>query len=330
MNLFKTLSMPSLRSIVIALMVSATQLPTVTLAANDVAQISFQDALQQERQWAGLQTKTRTVGDIVWHYSEGGPTNAPTVLLVHGLSGTRDNWNRVARELTAKYHVIAPDLPLHGDTQTAANYDASVPNLAEKLRRFAEALGIENNLNIAGHSMGGAIATLYNAQYSSSIKSLMLMDAAGVFRTANTSYLKDPTRLNEFVVRKSGDFNRMMQLVMSRPPYIPQQLLAQQERFMIAKANDTQHVIEQLIQIQKNMTPESFEIATKVIDNPALIMWGDQDKIINVEVAQELKGMIKNAQPPIIYKGVGHMPLMEVDQLAARDYLQFLNQVNKR
>ena len=56
-----------------------------------------------------------------------------------------------------------------------------------------------------------------------------------------------------------------------------------------------------------------------------LIVWGEKDQIINVEAAAELKGLLKNAQDPIILKGVGHMPIMEQEQLLVQPYLDFLN-----
>ncbi|MEK5790175.1 alpha/beta fold hydrolase, partial [Acinetobacter johnsonii] len=79
-------------------------------------EMSFQNVLQQERAWAGLQSKTLKVGDITWSYSEGGQVGKPIVVLIHGLAGSRDNWNRVANALTGNYHVIIPDLPASGET----------------------------------------------------------------------------------------------------------------------------------------------------------------------------------------------------------------------
>jgi hypothetical protein len=56
--------------------------------------------LSQQRIQAGLQSKTLKVGDVTWSYSEGGAKNKPSIILIHGLAGTRDNWNRVAQFLT--------------------------------------------------------------------------------------------------------------------------------------------------------------------------------------------------------------------------------------
>jgi len=286
--------------------------------------IDIQSVLQQERAWAGMETKRVKVGDIDWAYSEGGPAGKPTIMLVHGLAGSRDNWNRVARYLTPYYHVIIPDLPGQGDSKVPNDFDYSLPNLTEKLRRFAEAIKVDNGLNVAGHSMGGSISLLYAAQYPVDTKSLFLIDSAGVFKSANTPYLKDPTTLRNMIVSKPGDFDRLMKIATSMPPFIPKELKDAQEKLMISQSANTTKLVEQLIVMSKLFTPDSFAIAARSIDQPVLIAWGDKDQIINVEAAAELKGLLRNAQEPIILKGVGHLPILEQEQLLVKPYLDFL------
>lgn len=286
--------------------------------------IDIQSVLQQERAWAGMETKRVKVSDIDWAYSEGGPAGKPTIMLVHGLAGSRDNWNRVARYLTPYYHVIIPDLPGQGDSKVPNDFDYSLPNLTEKLRRFAEAIKVDNGLNVAGHSMGGSISLLYAAQYPVDTKSLFLIDSAGVFKSANTPYLKDPTTLRNMIVSKPGDFDRLMKIATSLPPFIPKELKDAQEKLMISQSANTTKLVEQLIVMSKLFTPDSFAIAARSIDQPVLIAWGDKDQIINVEAAAELKGLLKNAQEPIILKGVGHLPILEQEQLLIKPYLDFL------
>jgi len=286
--------------------------------------IDIQSVLQQERAWAGMETKRVKVGDIDWAYSEGGPAGKPTIMLVHGLAGSRGNWNRVARYLTPYYHVIIPDLPGQGDSKVPNDFDYSLPNLTEKLRRFAEAIKVDNGLNVAGHSMGGSISLLYAAQYPVDTKSLFLIDSAGVFKSANTPYLKDPTTLRNMIVSKPGDFDRLMKIATSLPPFIPKELKDAQEKLMISQSANTTKLVEQLIVMSKLFTPDSFAIAARSIDQPVLIAWGDKDQIINVEAAAELKGLLKNAQEPIILKGVGHLPILEQEQLLIKPYLDFL------
>ncbi len=308
-----------------AIAFGTTGVASLSSTAMAAATIDIQSVLQQERAWAGLQSKRLKVGDIDWAYSEGGPADKPTLMLVHGLAGSRDNWNRLARYLTPYYHVIIPDLPGQGDSKVPNEFDYSIPNMTEKLRRFAEAGQFEKNLHIAGHSMGGAVALLYTAQYPVDTKSLFLIDSAGVFKVANTPYLKDPTTLRNMIVAKPGDLDRLLKIATSLPPFIPKELKESQEKMMISQSANTSKLVEQLIVMAKMYTPDTFALAARSVDQPVLIVWGEKDQIINVEAAAELKGLLKNAQDPIILKGVGHMPIMEQEQLLVQPYLDFLN-----
>ena len=326
-HLFST----SFRKTLTAALISCS-LATIAISSTQAAEIemSFQNVLQQERAWAGLQSKTLKVGDITWSYSEGGQAGKPIVILIHGLAGSRDNWNRVARALTANYHVIIPDLPASGETQVPKDFDYSVPNVTEKLRRFVEAANLTSPAHIAGHSLGGSIAMLYAGQYSFETKSLFLIDAAGVYKAATTPYLKDPNHIKNMIVSKKGDFNFLMQQVMFTPPFIPKEIAQAQEKMMIGQAEQTQKMVDQLIVLNKLYTPDSFALLARSIDAPTLILWGKQDKIINVEVAPELKSLLKNAQTPVILDNVGHMPILEADQLVVQQYLPFLNKIQSQ
>lgn len=219
---FSTPIRKTLTAIAFSCSLAATMTTTMTQAAE--IEMSFQNVLQQERAWAGLQSKTLKVGDITWSYSEGGQVGKPIVVLIHGLAGSRDNWNRVANALTGNYHVIIPDLPASGETQVPKEFDYSVPNVTEKLRRFIEAANLTGPAHIAGHSLGGSIAMLYAGQYPFETKSLFLVDAAGVYKAGNTPYLKDPNQIRSMIVSKKGDFNFLMQQAMHNPPFIPKEI----------------------------------------------------------------------------------------------------------
>ena len=285
---------------------------------------NLHDYLQQERAWAGLKTKTLKVGDITWAYSEGGQTNKPTILLIHGLAGSRDNWNQIASALTADYHVIIPDLPMVGDTIVPKDFDLSVPNVTEKLRRFTEAAHLSNQINIVGHSVGGTIAMLYASQYAFDTQSLFLISSAGVYHSANTVYLKDPNYLKQLIVSKKGDLNFVLHQVTYRQPFFSNDYKNAQEQILMSHAQETSKIVDQLSTLKRLYTPDTFSTLTRSIEAPTLILWGAQDKIVNVEAAFELKKSIKHAETPIILNRVGHMPLLEADQLVIQAYLPFL------
>ena len=296
---------------------------TATLPVAHAA-TDFQSVLNEERTWAGFTSKRVTAGDVDWAYSEGGDPSKPTILLVHGLGGSRDNWNRVAHHLTPYYHVVAVDLPASGETKIAATYDLQPATMTESLRRFVETIHIEKNLNIAGHSMGGTIAGLYASLYFSDTQSLLLVDTAGVYATTKSPYLKDPSLLRNFVVRKPGDLKNVIKIAMQDAPFIPKDIFDGQEKVMIGQAPTMTILVEKLIELNKSYTPDSFATVVKSIEAPTLVIWGKQDQIVDVGVVPELMSSLKDKRPPVILDNVGHTPILEAEQLVVQAYLPFL------
>lgn len=313
---------------ILSLSCSLIALPLITSAQNSNNKTShfsvLQQYLQHERKIAGLHSKTLKVGDITWKYSEGGSIQKPTLLLLHGLSGNRDTWNHVAQYLTPHYHVIIPDLPTNYDTQTPQKFDASVPNVSSELRQFAAALKIENQLHIAGHSLGGSIAAFYASQYPFDTQSLFLLSSAGIYKKASTNYARNPALLKQLVIAKPGDLSTVQLKLMQSPPFMSRDINSAQESRLIAQAAKTTQLIDQIVKLNQIYTPETFARLTRSIEAPTLILWGKQDQIINYEVADELQGQIKRADPPIILNNVGHIPLLEAGPLVAQYYLPFL------
>ena len=283
-----------------------------------------QSVLQQERQWAGLETKTIKVEDFTFSYSEGGAKTAPTVLLVHGFSGSRDNWNRIANKLTKQYHVIALDLPGHGDTITPANFGYQLADLSDAVRQFVLALGIQKDLHIAGHSLGGGIAVLYSALYFLEVKSLLLVDTAGVYDKVGKSLIAKPEDLRNMLVRKTGDFERLAtKIAMYQPPFIPKELMEGYEKIHMKHLPEHEKLINALIEQMKFTKSDTFQMAAHSIEAPTLVIWGEKDAIIDVSVVDELKQHLKNEEV-IILKDVGHTPILEADYPVSEAYLAFL------
>lgn len=320
---------PRLRQLLAATVLAVSLGSTATLSHANI-NLTFQQVLQEERAWAGLQTKTVKVNNIDWSYSVGGQAGKPTILLIHGLSGSRDNWNRVARYLTPHYQVIIPDLPLHGDTKAPADFDPQIATYQEELRKLMAALGLEKNLHVAGHSLGGGIALLYASIYFTEVQSLMVMDTAGVYKNTSSPFLKDPQKLHDIVVKKAGDLDRVLKTAMFTPPFIPSALKREQEQLMISLAPQTTKVVNKLIEQVGFYTPDSFALPVRSIEAPTQIIWGEQDQVIDVGVVPELVQHLKNEEPPVILKGIGHSPLLEAEQLVIQSYLPFLQRAQAK
>jgi len=81
---------------------------------------------------AGLTKKEIKIDDHNVVYLEGG--KGPTILLLHGYTGSKDDWTTFAVYLTKDYHVVIPDIPGYGESSMIekASYD-----LSNQMSRFA-------------------------------------------------------------------------------------------------------------------------------------------------------------------------------------------------
>jgi pimeloyl-ACP methyl ester carboxylesterase len=151
------------------------------------------------------------VGEIEVELQEWGRGDRPFVL-VHGFTGSRDDWREVAPILARERRVVAPDLRGHGGTTNVGRADAySFDVLAQDLIGCLDALGIER-CDLLGHSMGGSVAMRATLAAPERIASLVLMDtSAGVFRGTG----REVYELGGRVAREHG-MGRLFELAQAR------------------------------------------------------------------------------------------------------------------
>jgi len=79
-------------------------------------------------------------------YREAGPKTAPTILLLHGFPTSSHMFRNLIPALAGRYHVIAPDLPGFGfsDTPDRKLFRYTFEGLANVIGRFTEAIGAEH------------------------------------------------------------------------------------------------------------------------------------------------------------------------------------------
>ena len=99
------------------------------------------------------------------------------IVLVHGFSSTADAWTRVGEALSSGYHVVAPDLRGHGQSDWDAQERYSDDQFAADVHTLVQQLELAP-FTLIGHSMGGAVAFTYAATYPHDVKRLVIEDSA--------------------------------------------------------------------------------------------------------------------------------------------------------
>ena len=278
-------------------------------------------ALGSERQRADLVRKEIVLPDgLRYVYLEGG--QGEPLMLLHGFGGNKDNFTRAAQYLTPHYRVIVPDHIGFGESAKPAQADYTPAAQAERLRRFAQALGMRN-LHLGGNSMGGQIALAYAARYPAEVDSLWLLNPAGVW-SAPRSELADivlGSGRNPLIVRSEDDFAYTFDFVMSDPPFVPRPILNVLAQERIRNAD-----LEERIFVK--VATDSIEQRVTGLSTPALIVWGDQDRVIHVGTAEILHKLMPGSRV-IVMPGVGHLPMIERPKQSARDYLRFRSSLSR-
>ncbi|PZA13520.1 alpha/beta hydrolase [Rhodopseudomonas palustris] len=95
-------------------------------------------------------------GGFRWHVQRMGSPTSPAILLIHGTGAASHSWRGLAPLLAQHYHVVAPDLPGHGFTQSPRGHRMSLPGMASDLAALLRAVQVSPEL-VVGHSAGAAI-----------------------------------------------------------------------------------------------------------------------------------------------------------------------------
>ena len=102
-----------------------------------------------------------------------------TVVLLHGFLDLAWSFEHVALKLAPRYHVIAPDLRGHGDTDwVGAGGYYYFPDYTADLARVLPAL-VRKRVYLVGHSMGGVVATQYTGTFPERVQKLALLEGTG-------------------------------------------------------------------------------------------------------------------------------------------------------
>lgn len=117
--------------------------------------------LRKPKDPPALQDGSLDAAGLRWHVRRwpADAPSAPVALLLHGTGASVHSWEGLAPRLAAAgLHVVAPDLPGHGDTRAPRDARAyTLPGMARAVAMLAGALGRPPDL-LVGHSAGAAVA----------------------------------------------------------------------------------------------------------------------------------------------------------------------------
>ena len=278
--------------------------------------------LALDRRLSGLQAKTCKVRGQVMPYLEGG--RGDPLVLIHGFAGDKDNYTRIARYLVPHYRVIIPDLPGFGEASRDPDASYTMADQVENLTAFLDQLGLPQ-VHLGGNSMGGFIAAQMAGLHPQRVVSLWLLDAAGTGAAHRSDMLQHYQDTGEvpLLVHSEADFRELLKAATYRMPFMPRCV-----RKFYARRAMADLPLHTGIMAQLAASPP-LEEQFSAIDIPALIVWGEEDRMLDPAGASALHVLLPDSRIRMM-PAVGHMPMLEAPAQAASDYLDFRSDIHNR
>lgn len=262
---------------------------------------------------------------IRFHYTEY-PGSGETVFLLHGFGSSTYSWEKVAPRLQAEgFHVFALDMKGFGWSDKPRGADYSPFALAEEVNAWMEALGLRDVVFV-GNSLGGALAVVTSILHPDKVSRMVLVDAGGypmkmptIVKAARTPGAAFFTKL--FFGRWMVAWN-LREVTHQRDRVTPEQVQAYYDRLRTENALDAMVALARAIDFDRF---SDYVERAKALHVPALVLWGENDRWIPLEIGLRFHEDLRNSRLVVIPE-CGHVPQEERPEVTARHIIEFIHE----
>lgn len=232
------------------------------------------------RMWTqGIHSDYIQLGPYRIHYLTAGEGHP--VVLVNGLGGTSENWGNMIQEFKLKgFKVYAPDMLGFGRSDKP-DIDYAISLHAEILKQFLDSQKLEQP-DLVGWSMGGWIVMKFAAANPQHVRRLVLLDSAGLIYNAENAQALRPKTAEQLA--------HMMDILNPNPQPIPAFVARDILRNMVSQDWIIDRTLKSMFTGKDVMDDHLQELTM-----PVLIVWGKQDLITPLELADKLHTKISRS-----------------------------------
>lgn len=273
-------------------------------------------------------------------YRRVGDPNNPTLVLLHGLGRSMEQWEPVVEGLSENFDIFMFDLPGFGGTDDFEPPEVNMSFPMWLMEKLFTKFEIEKPI-LLGESFGGLLALEYTLKRPGNVSKLALMDSAGlghkiryIYRIATIPVLGEAIVLEDSRDTKKSGLN-------FKDPRVISRILFNTIRFSLfrhTKFGDPRRVFERaeynnirLLRYGVGLRGQRETInrvsQLKDIQTPTLILHGLEDDIFPIEQAVRAYKLFPNAwgNGPVFFKEGKHFPLEE-DEEARKKFIRVVTE----
>ncbi len=250
-----------------------------------------------------------------------GSAGRPPLLLLHGMLVTSHVFTRLVPELSADHRVLAPDLPGCGDSDRPPPVlcaDYSPRWQAAAIQELLDHIGVAQ-VDVVGHSWGGAIAVCLADSVPERVRRLVLVDPTlFTMPVPVEGRLAQVPRLGPYVFKNlygRSELRRYLGRAFSSEKLVDESDVdIYWDRLARNGGREAAHAM--LMQLMNPDTMAAMLPRLRALTAPTLVVWGDRDAIVPRAHAELCVTAIRGATLQWI-EGCGHSPPEEQPEALA-------------
>ena len=236
--------------------------------------------------------------------------NKDTIVFLHGSGLSHIVWSLAEQFFSSKnYNVLSIDLPGHGNSDGPCL--DSIEKIADWMEKVFDKLKLKN-LILVGHSQGCLEILEYSSRYKERLKKLVFVGGSN----------KMPVHPDLIELAQSGHSDAVKLMMKWGYEGSKKFIGGNPVEKIIQSPRDISEILAVDLNACNNYSNGSE--AAKVIDLPSMLIFGELDKMVNLEAGKKFSNLIKNSTTHVI-KGCGHMIMIEKAFEMREKILEFLN-----
>ncbi|MEH7123718.1 MULTISPECIES: alpha/beta fold hydrolase [unclassified Bacillus (in: firmicutes)] len=246
-----------------------------------------------------------------------------TVVLLHGFLSSSFSFRRLIPYLINEYNVISIDLPPFGQSGKSRRYKYSYKNMAMTVIQLIESIQL-NKIILLGHSMGGQISLYIAHLRPDLIDKVVLLCSSGYLKKSKlqlvlATYLPFSHLFVKRWLERSGLENNL-RLVVYNQSIIDEEMA---EGYLAPFLKDD--IFLALAKLIRDREGDLSADILKEIQVPCLLIWGEQDKVVPLQIGKQLQQDLNNSKL-IVLKETGHL----LPEERPEEVFQYIKEFNKK